>query len=66
MIASRATLHPAAAEADEKVVVTPSPHAKCDRCWHWRADVGQHGEHPTLCGRCVENLFGSGEARTAA
>lgn len=26
---------------------------KCERCWHWEADVGQHAEHPTLCGRCV-------------
>jgi isoleucyl-tRNA synthetase len=65
-ITSRATLHRAATEADERIVVTPSPHAKCDRCWHWRADVGSHGEHPTLCGRCVDNLFGAGEARTSA
>jgi len=66
MITSRATLHPVAGEADERIVVTPSPNAKCDRCWHWRADVGRHGEHPTLCGRCVENLFGAGESRIAA
>ena len=65
-ITSRATLHRAGAEADETIVVTPSPHAKCDRCWHWRADVGAHAEHPTLCGRCVENLFGKGETRNAA
>lgn len=26
---------------------------KCERCWHWETDVGQHAEHPTLCGRCV-------------
>jgi isoleucyl-tRNA synthetase len=65
-ITSRATLHLAATEADEKIVVAPSPHAKCDRCWHWRADVGRHTEHPSLCGRCVENLFGKGESRKAA
>jgi isoleucyl-tRNA synthetase len=65
-ITSRATLHLAATEADEKIVVAPSPHAKCDRCWHWRADVGGHAEHPSLCGRCVENLFGNGESRKAA
>jgi isoleucyl-tRNA synthetase len=65
-ITSRATLHRVAGEADEKIVVTPSPHAKCDRCWHWRADVGKTAEHPTLCGRCIENLFGAGEARSAA
>jgi len=27
---------------------------KCERCWHWEADVGKHAEHPPLCGRCVE------------
>jgi isoleucyl-tRNA synthetase len=40
-----------------------SAHAKCDRCWHWRADVGVDPARPNLCGRCVSNLFGSGEAR---
>ena len=49
-----------------KVVVTPSAHAKCDRCWHYREDVGVNAEHPTLCGRCVSNLYGAGEARTYA
>jgi isoleucyl-tRNA synthetase len=66
MITSRATLHRVTREADEKVVVSASPQRKCDRCWHWRADVGHAADHPTLCGRCVSNLFGSGEARTAA
>ncbi|MFY8122379.1 MAG: zinc finger domain-containing protein, partial [Burkholderiaceae bacterium] len=65
-ITSRATLHPAAAAADERVAVTSSPHAKCERCWHWRADVGGHADHPTLCGRCVSNLFGAGETRAVA
>ncbi|MCL4786493.1 MAG: isoleucine--tRNA ligase [Verrucomicrobia bacterium] len=31
---------------------------KCERCWHWETDVGQHPEHPTLCGRCVKALAG--------
>jgi isoleucyl-tRNA synthetase len=66
MITSRATLHHAAAEADERVAVVPSQHTKCDRCWHWRADVGTDAAHPTLCGRCVANLFGAGEPRTFA
>ncbi|MFO1398959.1 MAG: isoleucine--tRNA ligase [Burkholderiales bacterium] len=48
------------------VRVTPSAHAKCDRCWHWRADVGKDAAHPKLCGRCVANLFGAGEARAFA
>jgi isoleucyl-tRNA synthetase len=41
-------------------------HAKCERCWHYRADVGQDAAHPTLCGRCVSNLYGAGETRTVA
>jgi isoleucyl-tRNA synthetase len=40
---------------------TESP--KCVRCWHRREDVGQHAEHPELCGRCVENVTGPGEER---
>jgi isoleucyl-tRNA synthetase len=44
----------------------PSGDAKCDRCWHWRADVGSDAAHPTICGRCVANLFGAGEARVHA
>ena len=43
-----------------------SAHPKCERCWHYRADVGANNEHPTICGRCVSNLFGRGEARKYA
>ncbi len=39
---------------------------KCDRCWHYRDDVGADPEHPTICGRCTSNLFRSGETRTVA
>ncbi|KAA6186657.1 isoleucine--tRNA ligase [Thiohalocapsa marina] len=46
--------------------VTASPHGKCVRCWHHRADVGTHSEHPELCGRCVENVAGAGEERRFA
>ncbi|MGH8633421.1 MAG: isoleucine--tRNA ligase, partial [Burkholderiales bacterium] len=48
------------------IKVDPSPHSKCERCWHYRADVGQNTEHPALCGRCVANLFGTGEPRLHA
>jgi isoleucyl-tRNA synthetase len=41
----------------------PSLHTKCVRCWHYRADVGTHAEHPELCGRCVDNVAGPGEPR---
>jgi len=46
--------------------VAASKHAKCDRCWHYREDVGANAEHPTICARCVSNLFGEGEKRTHA
>jgi isoleucyl-tRNA synthetase len=36
---------------------------KCGRCWHHRPDVGSNAEHPTICGRCVDNVTGPGEAR---
>jgi isoleucyl-tRNA synthetase len=48
------------------VQVAPSTDTKCDRCWHYRDDVGMDTDHPTLCGRCVSNLFGAGERRTVA
>ncbi len=48
------------------IQVKPSAHAKCERCWHYRADVGAEAAHPTLCARCVANLYGSGEPRRFA
>jgi len=48
------------------VAVNPSPYTKCERCWHWRDDVGDDARHPTICGRCVANLFASGEQRAYA
>ena len=50
----------------EQVIATPLAHAKCERCWHVRADVGADPAHPGLCGRCVSNLHGSGEVRHCA
>jgi isoleucyl-tRNA synthetase len=49
-----------------RVSVTASEHAKCDRCWHHREDVGTHVGHEELCGRCVENVDGQGEKRAYA
>ncbi len=48
------------------VQVSPSEAAKCVRCWHRVADIGEHGAHPELCGRCVTNVAGAGETRTWA
>ena len=48
------------------VKVMKTAHAKCERCWHRRADVGSDPAHPTICARCVTNLTGPGEARRFA
>ena len=39
---------------------------KCERCWHYREDVGIDPAHPTICGRCTSNLHGAGEVRRFA
>jgi isoleucyl-tRNA synthetase len=62
-ITSQAKPLEVAAEADESIAVTASAAPKCERCWHYRADVGTHAGHEGLCGRCVSNLFGAGEKR---
>jgi isoleucyl-tRNA synthetase len=51
---------------DPRVEAEPSPHAKCGRCWHYREDVGSDPSHPELCGRCLSNLYGTGEPRRFA
>jgi isoleucyl-tRNA synthetase len=63
LITSAATV----ARADALAIgVTPSAQAKCERCWHYRSDVGTDVAHPALCGRCTSNLFGSGERHAFA
>jgi isoleucyl-tRNA synthetase len=77
LITSYARVHSLAAQPEQgaviqlnnqilKMTVKASPHAKCVRCWHHRDDVGQHADHPELCGRCVENVVGAGEQRRFA
>jgi isoleucyl-tRNA synthetase len=63
MITSKATIEPADALS---VGALPSTATKCERCWHWRDDVGVDPAHPTICGRCTSNLHGAGERRTVA
>jgi isoleucyl-tRNA synthetase len=68
LICSKVTLQKLGA-GETAINVIPSAYKKCARCWHWRADVGQHdhaADHPELCGRCASNLFGAGEAREFA
>jgi isoleucyl-tRNA synthetase len=53
-------------EGEIALLVSPSEHDKCVRCWHYRADVGSDPRHPGLCSRCVENVDGAGETRRVA
>ena len=66
LITSRADVTAAASAGEEAIHAAASKHPKCARCWHWRADVGSDPKHPGLCGRCVSNLFGTGEPRRFA
>jgi isoleucyl-tRNA synthetase len=45
-----------ASEAGITVRIARADGEKCERCWHYETDIGQHAEHPTLCGRCVAVL----------
>jgi isoleucyl-tRNA synthetase len=75
LITSAATLAPLAdapaeAAATElaglRLRVSASAEEKCERCWHRRPEVGEIPEHPGLCSRCVENVYGDGEQRRYA
>ncbi len=66
LICSKTTLIRVDSADTEGVAVVATTHVKCARCWHWREDVGRDAAHPELCGRCVSNLHGDGEARSFA
>ncbi len=75
LITSAARVHPledrpaTASDTDVTglaVQVRASPHPKCTRCWHHRADIGSDPAHPELCGRCVDNVTAGGETRRFA
>jgi isoleucyl-tRNA synthetase len=38
------------------VKVAPSPDAKCERCWVHDPTVGDNGDHPGICKRCLKTL----------
>ncbi|MCM0610984.1 isoleucine--tRNA ligase [Marinobacter sediminum] len=74
LITSEATVKPVSEAGDAEVTgheglrvkVAPATHAKCERCWHHREDVGRNAKYGDLCGRCVINVEGPGEARSFA
>ncbi len=78
LITSAARLHRDPAHADDAsqttlgdgtavaIRVTPTAHAKCERCWHHTPEVGTLDDHPQLCARCYSNIEGPGETRQFA
>jgi isoleucyl-tRNA synthetase len=65
-ITSSAKVEKVDSTEQEAILVTASTQKKCERCWHYRADVGTDAAHVGLCGRCVKNLFDGGETRQFA
>jgi isoleucyl-tRNA synthetase len=69
VICSQAALIQVNDESAQKLECTPlatDSHAKCERCWHVREEVGANATHPELCARCIDNLYGQGESRARA
>ncbi|MBA4144010.1 MAG: isoleucine--tRNA ligase [Nitrosospira sp.] len=66
VVTSAARVSQSGVTAKQKISVTPCVHPKCERCWHYREDVGIDADHPTICGRCISNLYGPGEVRRYA
>lgn len=66
LITSSATAIKVENEEFEGIDVVASTCLKCERCWNYRNDVGMQDNHPTLCGRCILNLFNNGEIRSVA
>ncbi len=75
-ICSQTSVNPLTSRSDNAIAadgvdnlwisVSPSTDGKCTRCWHHSEDIGKHAEHQELCGRCVSNVDGDGEARQFA
>src|SRR5690606_18284768 len=65
-ITSAARLEKGEDGTEPVIEVSASACPKCERCWHYRDDVGSDPAHPTICARCTSNLFGAGETRRFA
>ena len=66
LITSQASVTRVSTSAEQGIMVHASRDSKCPRCWHYRSDVGADPAHAEICGRCVANLYGEGEARAYA
>ena len=63
-------LIPSSTELGITIGIAKAAGHKCERCWHYETDIGDHAAHPTLCGRCVavlaQNPLDSSPEPTAA
>ncbi|MFM9913262.1 MAG: isoleucine--tRNA ligase [Methylophilaceae bacterium] len=66
MIVSDVKLVQTASDAEQKILVSASQQQKCERCWHYRADVGADAAHAAVCQRCADNLSGRAKSRRYA
>ncbi len=39
-----------------QIAVHAASGEKCERCWHYSEQLGQHAAHPTICPSCLEAL----------
>src|SRR5262249_21999638 len=56
LIVAGVALEPLADGGEPIVRVRKTAHTRCDRCWMYRADVGQDPGQPGLCARCTGAL----------
>ena len=49
-----------------EIIVNKSAHKKCERCWHYKKDIGSNESYSDICERCISNLSGPGEIRNHA
>jgi isoleucyl-tRNA synthetase len=55
-IVSSVTLHQERDAKEVRAEVLRAEGKKCERCWNYDVQVGQHPEHETICPRCVEAI----------
>ncbi len=58
LLVAGATVTAGSEGAPVQVEVARTSHAKCERCWTYRADVGADAAQPGLCSRCVPAVAG--------
>ena len=46
-----------------EIEIINSSNKKCERCWHKCESVGLKKEYPSICDRCISNVYGDGENR---